>query len=166
TLLESVAHQSAKKIEHFNEIAFQDPEKAKVEAHKIVEWERSRKAKRIKTIKDTQDAKADEERKNKDLNDKLEKIESELKDTKSAMAGSQTQIEVLSARIDKQDKRIRKIIWSLIATVIIAAISFTGFYFYESLNFIVKIFNWIMSAGALFSLGNFILNAIKFFKGK
>jgi len=166
TLLESVAHQSAKKIEIFNEIAFQDPEKAKVEAHKIVEWERSRKAKRIKTIKDTQDAKADEERKNKDLVEKLEKIESELKDTKAAMVGSQTQIEELSAKVKKQDKRTKRIIRWLVATLIIATISITGFYFYESLSFVVKIGNWIMSAGALFSLGNFILNAIKFFKGK
>lgn len=166
TLLESVAHQSAKKIEHFNEIAFQDPEKAKVEAHKIVEWERSRKAKRIKIIKDTQEANEDEKQRNKELNEKLEKIESDLKAAMSVSEDSQTQIEMLSAKVDKQNKIIKKIIWSFIATVLIAAISVTGFYFYESLNLFVKIFNWVMSAGALFGLGNFIFNAIRFFKGK
>jgi len=166
TLLESVAHQSAKKIEQFNETAFQDPEKAKVEAHKIVEWERSRKAKRIKTIKETQEAKAEEEQKNQELKDKLEKIVSDLNDAKSATENSQTLIEVLSAKVEKQDKIIKRIIWSFCATVLIAGIAVTGFYFYESLNWIVKIFNWIMSAGALFGLGNFIFNAIRFFKGK
>lgn len=73
-LLESVAHQSAKKIEHFNEIAFQDIEQAKIEAHKIVEWERSRKARRTKAIKDAQAAKLDEEEKNKELAEKLSNL--------------------------------------------------------------------------------------------
>jgi len=166
TLLESVAHQSAKRIEDFNEVAFNDKEKAKVEAHKIVEWERSRKAKRTKTIKDAQYSKVEEEQKNKELQEKLTKIELDLSNAKSSSDNSQTQIEILSIEVARQKKIIKRLIYSLVVTVVIACIVFTGFYFYESLNWIVKIFNWILSAGGLFGLGSFIINAIKFFKGK
>ena len=165
TLLESVAHQSAKKIEHFNEIAFNDIEKAKIEAHKIVEWERNRKAKRIKAIKDAQAGKFEEEAKNKDLAEKISKIESDLADNKFDALTSKTQIEQLSSDIEKQKGLVKRIFIYLFITIIVVGLSIAGFYFYESLSIIVKILNWIMTAGALFSLGNFILNAIKFYKG-
>ena len=44
-LLESIAHESAKKIEQLNEIAENDKGEATILAHKIVEKERSRRAK-------------------------------------------------------------------------------------------------------------------------
>jgi cation transport ATPase len=165
-LLESVAHESAKKIEQFNEVAEQDKEKAKVIAHKIVEKERSRRAKNVKEIKEAQAAKNQEVSKSKELQERLNKIESDLAQAQSSSETSQTQLEVLSEKVIKQERLLKRIIWTFIITVIVAGIALAGFYFYESLNWIVKIFNWILSAGGLFGLGNLIFNAIKFFKGK
>ena len=165
-LLESVAHESAKKIEQFNEVAEQDKEKAKVIANKIVEKERSRRAKNVKEIKEAHAAKNQEVSKSNDLQERLNKIEGDLAQAQSSSETSQTQLEILSEKVLKQERLLKRIIRSFIITVIVAGIAVAGFYFYESLNWIVKIFNWILSAGGLFGLGNLIFNAIKFFKGK
>jgi hypothetical protein len=166
TLLESVAHQSAKKIAHFNEIASTNLTEAKIEAHKIVEWEKSRKAKRIKAIKDAQSAKQEEEDKNKVLIDKLAKIESDLAGTITNFSGSTTKIEELTAKVDKQDKLIKRIFKYLALAIITGILAYIGFVYYQSLSIFVKIFNWILTAGGLFGFLNFILNAIKLFKNK
>lgn len=166
TLLESVAHQSAKKIEHFNEIAGQDPEKAKIAAHKIVEVEKSRKASRIKAVKDAQSVSNEEKEKNKLLSNKLAKIESDLAMAIDGSTSSTTQIEELSKRLERQGKLINKILILLAITFILGGISTLGFFFYESISFIIKIFNWIIAAGGLWGLFNLIINAIKFTKGK
>jgi len=166
TLLESVAYQSAKKIEQFNEIANNDTEKAKIVAHKIVEAEKTRKASRTKAVKDAQSAKTEEEEKNKLLTDKLAKIESDLAIAEHNSTSSTTQIEKLSIEIAKQGKLIRRIFIFLVITIIAGGLSILGFFFYESLSLIIKIFNWILTAGGLFGFGNFILNSIKFLKEK
>lgn len=166
TLLESVAHQSAKRIENFNEIAFNDNSKAKVAAHKIVEWEKSRKAKRIKTIKDAQSAQTSEEQKNKKLHEKLNKIESDLSAAKSVSDSSQTKIELLSLEVERQKKLLNRVFIWLLITILIGVIVYLGFHFYSALSYALKIFNWILGAGGLFGLINLIFNAIKFFKGK
>jgi hypothetical protein len=165
-LLESVAHESAKKIEQFNEVAEKDKEKAKVIAHKIVEKERSRRAKNVKEIKEAQAAKNQEVSKSNDLQERLNKIEGDLAQAQSSSETSQTQLEILSEKVLKQERLLKRIIWSFIITVIVAGISVVGFYIYETLTIALKIFNWILSAGGLFGLGSFIINAIKFFKGK
>lgn len=164
TLLESVAHQSAKKIVHFNEIASTDSDEAKIEAHKIVEWEKSRKAKRIKAIKDAQLAKQEEEEKNKVLIDKLAKIESDLVGTQSDVSDTTTKIEKLTITLQKQKKLIRNILISIGVIVVTGGVSIIGFNRYNILSLVEKIFNWIMGAGGLFGLGNLIFNAVKFFK--
>lgn len=165
-LLESVAHESAKKIEQFNEVAEQDKEKAKVIAHKIVEKERSRRAKNVKEIKEAQAAKNQEETKSKELQERLDKIEKDLAKAQSSSETSQTQLEVLSEKVTNQERLLKRIIWTLIITIVIAGIAVAGFYVYETLSIALKIFNWILSAGGLFGFGSFILNLIKFFKGK
>ena len=165
-LLESVAHESAKKIEQFNEVAEQDKEKAKVIAHKIVEKERSRRAKNVKEIKEAQAAKNQEETKSKELQERLDKIEKDLAKAQSSSETSQTQLEVLSEKVTNQERLLKRIIWTLIITIVIAGIAVAGFYVYETLSIALKIFNWILSAGVLFGFGSFILNLIKFFKGK
>lgn len=165
-LLESVAHESAKKIEQFNEVAEQDKEKAKVIAHKIVEKERSRRAKSVKEIKEAQAAKNQEELKSKELQERLDKIEKDLAQAQSNSEASQTQLEILSEKVTKQEKLFKRIIWTLVITIIVAGLAITGFYFYEALSVAQKIFNWILSAGGLFGFGSFVINLIKFFKGK
>lgn len=163
TLLESVAHQSAKKIVHFNEIASNDLAEAKIEAHKIVEWEKSRKAKRIKAIKDAQTVAQAQEEKNKELIEKLALIESELEGTQTDVSNTTTKIEKLSITIEKQRKLLRNILISILGIVVAWGLAFIGFYNYNFLTAVEKIFNWIMGAGGLFGLGNLIINAIKFF---
>jgi predicted nucleic acid-binding protein len=165
-LLESVAHESAKKIEQFNEVAELDTGKAKVIAHKIVEKERSRRAKNVKEIKEAQAAKNQEESKSKELQERLDKIEKDLAHAQSSSETSQTQLEILFEKVKQQEKLVRRVIRWLIAAVVLITFSIIGFYFYESLHLLGKIFNLIMSGGALYSLGSFIINAIKFFKGK
>jgi len=166
TLLESVAHQSAKKIEQFNEVAEQDKEKAKVIAHKIVEKERSRRAKNVKEIKEAQAAKNQEESRSKELQERLDKIEKDLALAQSNSETSQTQLEILSEKVTKQEKLFKRIIWTLLITIIVAGLAIAGFFFYETLSYAQKIFNWILSAGGLFGFGSFIINLIKFLKGK
>lgn len=190
TLLESVAHQSAKKIEHFNEIVNQDTEKAKIEAHKIIEAEKTRKASRIKAVKDAQSAKAEEEEKNKILSDKLNKIELDLATAIDGSTSSNTQIEELSIKLERQGKLINSIFIVIALVIIISLIiavfylnetltnknriliyigitiatvgfSFTGFYLYKNISKISKILNWIMAAGGIWSLLNLILNVFK-----
>jgi len=195
-LLESVAHQSARKIEHFNEISNKDPEKAKIEAHKIVEAEKTRKANRIKIIKDAQSAKIEEEEKNKLLSEKLAKIESDLAIAIDGSTSSTTKIEELSIKLEKQRSLINTVFSSFASVVIIIALvltvfylndtstnkiriliyigitiatagfSFVGFYLYKNISLVSKILNWIMAAGGIWSLLNLILNAIKFFMDK
>ena len=166
TLLESVAHESAKKIEQFNEVAEHDKEKAKIIAHKIVEKERSRRAKNVKEIKEAQSAKSQEESKSRELQERLNKIETDLANAQSSSETSQTQLEILSEKVIKQERLLKRIIWTFIITIIIAGIAIAGFYFYQTLSIALKIFNWILSAGGLFGLGSFIINLIKFIKGK
>ena len=130
----------------------------------MLEWELSRKAKRSKTIKDAQQAKFIEEKKNKSLIEKLSQIEQDLNDSKETSAKSKTQIEFLSTKVTRQDKLIKRVIVLLIISILLILIALFGFYFYESLSIVGKIFNWVLSAGAFFSLGNLILNGIKFFR--
>lgn len=166
TLLESVAHQSAKKIEYFNDLVTQDKALAKLEAHHIIENEKTRKSKRTQLIKDTQKEKEEEKEKNKELSKKLNLIEEELYNTKISIESSRTEIELLSSELNKQKGSIKKIIIITIITFIIVAISFILFINYSFLSLIEKVFSWILSAGGLWGLFNLIINVSKLFKIK
>ncbi len=160
-LLESVAHQSAKKIEHFNEIAATDTNQAKIEAHKIVEWEKSRKAKRTKAIKDAQIAKQEEVEKNKELAKRLAEIETNLNNSNFNMYENSTKIELLSSKISQQRKSTNRILFSIALIVIVSLIYYLKV---QGLIDFKSIYEWILGAGGLFGLGNLIFNAIRFFK--
>lgn len=160
-LLESVAHQSAKKIEHFNEIAATDTNQAKIEAHKIVEWEKSRKAKRTKAIKDAQLAKQEEVEKNKELAKKLAEIETNLSNSNLNIHETSTQIELLSSKISQQRKSTNRILFSIFLLGIVSLIYYLKV---QGLIDFKSIYEWILGAGGLFGLGNLIFNAIRFFK--
>jgi hypothetical protein len=166
TLLESVAHQSAKKFREFNEVATEDKEKARIEAQKIVEWERKRKAKRIQDIKNAQTAKQEEEKRNRELITKIEQIENDLRNYKTEGDSTQTIIEILKSQVEKQRKLTRRIIFWTIITVIFILIIYFGFHSIKVLNLGQKIFKWILSAGGLFGFVNMTINALKSIKGK
>lgn len=173
-LLESVAHESAKKIEQFNEIAEKDKGEAKVLAHKIVEKERSRRAKNQKEIKEAQTAQKDaeaikiqEETKNRQLKEHLEKIESELKEAKNQTDSTQTKIEKLSEAMILQSRLVRKNtnrLWIgfafLVAFILIII-------FRENIDNLWKYITGLLTmSGWLWGLGSFLINSYKLAKGK
>ena len=173
-LLESIAHESAKKIEQLNEIAENDKGEATILAHKIVEKERSRRAKSQNEIKKAQLAqmtaeslKIIEETKNNLLQQQLEKIESDLKEAKNITNSSQTQIELLTEAIRFQTKMSRKNnirLW-------IGFVSFVAFIFIllfrEKIFDIWKIITGLLTAsGWLWGFGSFLINIYRTSKGK
>jgi uncharacterized membrane protein (DUF485 family) len=175
-LLESVAHQSAKRVEAFNEIAITNLAVAKVEAHKIVEKERAKRAKITKVIKEAHFAKKEEELHNKELAEYLAKIEYELEktkgellDTKTTGDVNKTELEKLSEKVEIQEiKRKTQIRWSIIGfsvLMLVALVYILKINFYQSLEVLKLINNWILSAGALFGFGSFAINFYKFVTG-
>lgn len=155
-LLESVAHQSAKKIIEFNEVAAQDKTKAKQNAINIIEKEKTRKAKQVRQIKDAHGAEKREKDANAILNKRIEELENEGKKYK-------TEIEKLSTKITDNTEYVKRVfIWFFI-TVILVWIAIWGFTNYSTQIF--KIVSWVASSGGLWGLGSFVLNLIKICKG-
>lgn len=181
-LLESVAHESAKKIEQFNEVAEQDKEQAKVFAQKIVERERSRRAKNQKEIKDAQLAqkeaislKEQEVNKNKELQERLLKIEKDLTETKSAARlqseSTKTEIEKLSETLAQQNELIKKQKNKIYRWLLVFLASFFAFIlilvFKDNIGTIWKYITGLLTAsGWLWGLFNFSINLYKLAKGK
>lgn len=165
-LLESVAHESAKKIEQFNLLAEQSTEKAKAVAQKIIERERSRRARNVREIKTAQASQKQEEVKNNKLQERLGTIEKTLAEAQTHNETAETQIEKLSERITAQDHLLKRIAKLIIVFLILLALSVIGFLCYDALSIILKVLNWIISASGLFSFLNLILNAVKFYKDR
>jgi len=170
-LLESVAHESAKKIEQFNEIAEQDKEQAKVIAQKIVEKERSRSARNQKEIKDAQTAHKDVVSINKELQERLTRIEQDLSQTQSEAKNqsetSKTQIEILADAINRQNKLVKKYIVRFFIGLLFLIAFILTILFRESIDTLWKYIIGLLSAsGWLWGLGSFIINMYKLTKGK
>lgn len=166
TLLESVAHQSAKNVNHFNEIAESDISKAQVEAHKILERERSRRAKTRKIVKDAQSAKSDEEVKNRKLSDSLKRIESELTLARNEVDNSRTLIEELSGKLNYQASS-RKKYWRTGVGLICFVCFVLTFIFFDELNEVIRILLSLLSGtGWIWGLGSFLINLYKLRYGK
>ena len=170
-LLESVAHESAKKIDEFNEIAEKDKGEAKILAQKIVEKEISRRAKSQKEIKDAQSAQKDAISAKDELQQRLFIIEQNLTETRSESENSKTEIEKLTDILQKQDElfkmRLTKIyIWLvvflffLVSFILIMVLK-------ENKN---KVWNYITglltASGWLWGLFNFAINLYKLAKRK
>ncbi|MCR6639670.1 MAG: hypothetical protein NVV82_11985 [Sporocytophaga sp.] len=177
-LLESVAHESAKKIEQFNEIAEQDKDQAKVIAQKIVAKERSRRAKNQKEIKDAQSAqkealsiKEQEEIKNKELLERLAKIEQDLNktqaDANNQSESSKTQIEKLTDEINAHKALVQKQYIRLFIGLGFLIIFILILIFKENIDKIwAYITGFITASGWLWGLGSFLINMYKLIKGK
>lgn len=170
-LLESVAHESAKKIDEFNEIAEKDKGEAKILAQKIVEKEISRRAKSQKEIKDAQSAQKDAISAKDELQQRLFIIEQNLTETRSESENSKTEIEKLTDILQKQDElfkmRLTKIyIWLvvflffLVSFILIMVLK-------ENKN---KVWNYLTglltASGWLWGLFNFAINLYKLAKRK
>ena len=154
-LLESVAYQSAKKIELFIETAITDGEKAKAEAHKIIEKERGR---RHKVNEEKKNAFATIKRKEEEafeLNNRLTEIEERLLDIVKKSTDA-------TEAAKKKELYTKKIIKSLIVIIFVLVVVLLNLFF----KFIPKIINWIISAGGLFTFFNLLLNIINSLRKK
>lgn len=173
-LLESVAHESAMKIEQFNEIAEKDKGEAKVLAQKIVQKERSRRAKNQKEIKEAQAAQknaetviSQEETKNRLLQEKLEKIERELREAKNQKDSTQTQIEKLSEALNLQSRLVRKNTIRLWVGLAFLVVFILIIIFRENIDEIWKYITGLLTmSGWLWGLGSFLINSFNLAKGK
>jgi hypothetical protein len=173
-LLECVAHESAKKIEQFNEIAERDKDKAKVIAQKIVEKERSRRAKNQKEIKDAQSAqkkaeeiKSKEESKSKLLSEQLEKIEKDLNEAKNQVITTKTEIEKLSDTINAHNTLVNKYTKRFYIGLAFLLVFILIVVFRDKIDAAWKYISGLLSlSGWVWGLGSFIINIIKLAKGK
>jgi hypothetical protein len=161
-LLESVAHQSAKKIESFVKLAETDEEKAKAEVQRIIEKERNRRNKEIVEKREYQKKIANTKEQNMHLDAKLKEIEANLSVLAAASKLKDEQSRAKEEIRILKDKYVKWIIISLIIIIVflIAIIANSAFSFFP------KMINWVMSSGGLFGFGSFIINLIKLFRNK
>lgn len=170
-LLESVAHESAKKIDQFNEIAEKDKGEAIILAQKIVEKERSRRAKSQKEIKDAQSLQKQAISAKDELQKRLSAIEQDLTETRTESENSKTEIEKLTEAIQKQDELIKKqlnkiYIWLVVFFVFLVAFILI-LVFKNNIDTIWKYITGLLTAsGWLWGLFNFAINLYKLTKGK
>jgi hypothetical protein len=161
-LLSSIAYQSANYIEKVNNLIVEGKiQEFNIEAHKIVEKERNRRASvteivRTKVLETKEKIEENEELKNalKSLEDKLLINESNTK----------TQLELLSEKLETQSKYFKKfIIW-----LGIFILSLILLYLHiEVSSFIDKgkeIITFVISFSGLWSFGSFIINLLKSLK--
>ena len=170
-LLESVAHESAKKIEQFNEIAEKDKGEAIILAQKIVQKERSRRAKSQKEIKDAQAAQKEAISAKDELQQRLSTIEQNLTETKTESEYSKTEIEKLSEALQKQEELIKtqlRKIYTWLAVFIAFMVAFILILlFKDSIGTVWKYITGLLTAsGWLWGLFNFAINLYKLTKGK
>lgn len=116
-LLGSVAHQSAKKLEHFNELVIADKASASVEVYRMIEKERSRRNTDQSKIREVQRNEKLVIDANQALNQKLSGIEKQLNDTLSIANEQKTLLEQLSENQKKQQKHFKKFILGLIVFI-------------------------------------------------
>jgi hypothetical protein len=162
TLLESVAHQSAKKIESFVKSITTDENKTKAEVQRIIEKERSRRNKEIEEKKDYQKMIADKNEQNIYLDSKLQEIEAKLSALAEVSKLKDEQSRAKEEKTKLKGKYIKWIIISLIIIIVFLILIIVN----NKFGFFPKATNWIMSSGGLFGLGNFIINLIKFLRNK
>jgi hypothetical protein len=165
-LLGSVAHQSAKKIEHFNELVANDKQSASIEVYRLIERERSRRVSDQSKVKEAERNERIVKEENKALNQRLTEIESKLKDTAATASEQKTQLESLSENQKKQKKLLRKFIIGLSVFVVLGSITFFGLKFYNRLPTYQQIITIFLGTSAIWGCGSFIINLVKFIKGK
>lgn len=171
TLLESVAHESAKKIEQFNEIAEKDKGEAIILAQKIVEKERSRRAKSQNEIKKAQSSQKLAISAKDELQQRLSIIEQNLTETRTESENSKTEIEKLTEALKNQEELIKKqlnIIYKWLFVFLVFLVAFILIViFKDKINVIWKYITGLLTAsGWLWGLFNFAINLYKLTKGK
>lgn len=161
-MLESVAHQSAKKIESFVKLIATDEDKTKAEVQRIIEKERGRRNKEIEEKKNYQKKIADKSEQNSQLNTRLQEIETKLSAFTEASKVKDKESKAKEEKIRLKDKYVKWLIISLIIIIVFLILIIVN----NELGFFPKVTNWIISSGGLFGFGSFIINLIKLLKNK
>jgi hypothetical protein len=174
TLLNSVAYESAKRIERFIDKSVREPEQAAIEAQKLIEKERRRRNNEQKRLKEATLIIKKEQEVKDELAVKIAKIESDLVAFSSANLSlrysrdeDRTTIEKLQQEIVTYKKFSKKWIKSLIIFIGIVLISFLAWKYWSN---VIAGLDWlwkgILAIGAAWSFGSFIVNLIKAIKSK
>lgn len=159
-LIASMAHQSAKYIEHLNEIAEKDKEKFNVEAIKLVEKERRRREETKEIIRGTKEKEKQNNEANRELHLKLSAIETE---TQNRQFESDALVNKLQTDLSKQSKHIRLlvILIFLLLSFVLYLLLMNGIIDIKYLN---EILYGIAGFGGLWSFLSLMLNLIKSIK--
>lgn len=176
TLLESVAHQSAKRITSFVELVTTEKSKAKAEAQRIIEKERERKNKEHEEKKKHQMEIARKDEQNIQLDTRLKEIEeklssvvenSKLKDEEVRLKDEKLKLKDDEARLKDEKLKLKDKYTKWLIVSLIIVISFLVLVIInKEFKFLPKFVNWIMSSGGLFGFGSFIINLVKLLKNK
>lgn len=156
-LISSVAHQSARYIEHLNELAHDDPPSFNKEAVRLVEKERKQRKDVRKTLKRERTAKQKKAIENKELKERIKEIENGLVQSQQKTATIKTELEKLSTRI----KRLAIFLFLTILAVVILNFYLNNIY---AATIIDKLVTGILGLGGLWSFGTFTINMIRVLK--
>jgi len=172
-LLGSVAHESAKNIVNFVELANRDPQKAKIEAQKLVERERSRRNRDQEKMKEFQKSETTIKHENSILSEQLNKIQSNLLQEKERINESQTQIEKLVLAVSEQTIFVKKqrilmywILGSFLVCVLFGILFLLKNSIINLIPFSEEVYIWLCKSGGVFGFVSMLINTYKFFKGK
>lgn len=166
TLLSSVAYESAKRIETFIDKSVTEPENAAIEAQKIIERERKRKKSEQVRLKEATVAVKKEQDAKDELSARLRKIEEDLIEFSGANISlreskdeSKTTIEKLQDQLTKYKRATRKWIISLIVFFFMVALGLVAWKYWSQLvNGLGWLWKGILSIGAVWSFGSFLIN--------
>lgn len=167
-LLESVAYQSARKIERLNNKILEDKVEAKKEALIIIEKERKRKRIIQEKIKEVSNLETELLSEKERLDEKLRNIEVELNEAKKINQETKTELEILGdtiKNINHKNKKFKR--WGIIGCVCFILFLVT-FLFRKEINSltVVSILGLITGSGWIWGFGSFTINFYKVLKGK
>jgi hypothetical protein len=161
-LISSVAYQSANYIDKVNSLILErEIEQFNVEAHKIIEKERKRRASVTETIRTKVLETKEKIEENEELKTTLKSLENQIKESES---NTKTQLEILSEKLESQSKYFKRfLIWLVVflLSVLVFYLNYEVFNFIEKVKDVIKI---VMGLSGLWSFGSFIINLLKALK--
>ena len=161
-LISSVAYQSANYIDKVNSLIVEGKiEQFNVEAHKIVEKERKRRASVTETVRIKVLETKEKTEENEDIKNTLKSLENQIKESES---NSKTQLESLSEKLENQSKYFKRfLIWLgvFLLSVLIFYLNYEVFNLIEKVKDVIKI---VTGLSGLWSFGSFIINLLKSIK--
>ncbi len=164
-LLSSVVYQSAKNISKINQLIYDGKkEEFNVEAHKLVEKERNRRAAQQQVIKNKQEEQEKKQIENQELNEKINQLEKKYVESEKFNKDNLTQLEQLSSKLDAQGKYVKRFLTWLSVFVILSILGILLYNYTTSWDLLKKILAGILGLSGLWSFGSFVINLLKSLK--